>query len=145
MSVMHTDHIITRDHLEKLQNNSKQLEKEILQTLQQLEDPHNTTSQQWIKDLLNHHTSEDMTLLLNGGLIYSITAIDNIIVSLLNIDNMTIIKARKLRHYIKQIWQQNGHKLDILMAPMVENEIETFSIAYQLQLQQQELTLAQHI
>ena len=45
MSVIHTDHTITRDHLEELQNNSKQLEEEILRTLQQLEDPHNLTSQ----------------------------------------------------------------------------------------------------
>ena len=63
-------------------------------------------------------------------------AIDNIIASLLNIENITIIKARKLRRYIKQVWQQNGYNTDILTAPMVEDESEAFSIAHQLQLNQ---------
>ena len=134
---IHIDHSPTRDRLEELRNKSKQLEDEILLTLQQLTDPHNIASQQWIKDLLDQQTNRNTILLLNGGLIYSITAIDNVIASLLNIDNINIIKARKLRSYIKHIWQQNGYNTNILSTPMVEDENEAFSIAHQLQLLQQ--------
>ena len=134
MSIIHIDHNPTYNHLEELQNKSKKLEEEILYTLQQSQNPHTTASQQWINDLLNQQTNGESTLLLNGGLLYSITTIDNIIASLLTIDNMVIIKARKLKRYIKLLWQQNGYNMDILTTPMIENESEAFSIAHQIQL-----------
>src|SRR6201985_2039295 len=137
MSIIHIDHNPTYNCLEELQNKSKKLEEEILHTLQQSQDPHPTTSQQWINDLLNQQTNGEATLLLNGDLLYSITAIDNIIASLLAIDNTVIIKARKLKRYIKLLWQQNGYNMDILTTPMIENESEAFSIVHQIQLSQQ--------
>ena len=53
MTTIHIDHTSTQERLEELQKNSKQLEAQILLILQQVQDPHNITSQQLINDLLN--------------------------------------------------------------------------------------------
>ena len=45
MTSNHIDPTSTQERFEELQKNSKQLETQILLTLQQIQDPYNTTSQ----------------------------------------------------------------------------------------------------
>ena len=124
----HQQHLISHDRVTEIQANINNIEQEVLNTLLQLEDPHSPTARQWIFDLINQHLNEGPTPLLNSGLIFSITVIDNIVAKLLNLNNIEVIKAKMLRRYLKNLWKINDRSKEILIISLVE-ENEVIEIA----------------
>ena len=126
---------MSQNRFTELQANINNVEQEVFNILQQLEDPHDSTTKQWIADLFHQHNSGETSPLLNGGLLYGITVIDNIVARLLNLDNSMVIKIKVLRRYIKNLWKQNGGPTDILNTPLIEEQ-EAIEIAQHIHIQQ---------
>src|SRR5579863_4136088 len=103
-----------------VQEVAQEMEREILHTLSQLEDHHDSYDQLWIQELICCHTNNTTVPDIEGGIIINITIIDNLVTKLLNVDTRILTKAKIIKEYIEKVWQQNGENTNLLNQNIVE-------------------------
>ena len=100
--------------IQALQQQVEHLDNEILNVLATLKDEHNEKDQQWIRTLISNTAQGTSDPVIEAGIIVNITIIDTIIAKLLKIESRTLAKAKALKDYISDIWQNNGGNIDQL-------------------------------